>query len=199
MAKTSSQTDTWFQSLNDFAKPLCEKLRDIVHRAAPDLEEVMRWSVPCYKGKGLVCAIGAFKEHVNLHFFRGAELHDPRGLFLKDTDNAASRTIQFRTAVELQPAPLRDLIQRAVKLDASDSPKPKVKRAEIPVPDALKKALAKNKVARQNFEALAPSHRREYNEWIAGAKQEETIQRRVEKTLAKLTASEGLNDKYRKR
>lgn len=191
------QPDAWFRALSPFAKPLCETLRGLIQRTAPDLGEVMRWSVVAYKGAGLVCAIGAFKEHVSLVFFRGAELDDPRNLFQRETASTSMYTIQFKTAADIKPAPLREMIQRAVKLDASATPKPKVKRAEIPVPPALQKALAKNKAARQNFEAMAPSHRREYNEWIADAKQEATIQRRIEKTIAKLTAGEGLNDKYR--
>jgi len=197
MAKTCP-TDAWFASRNAFAKPICEKLRDIVHRVAPDLEEVMRWSVVCFKGAGLVCAIGSFKEHVNLVFFRGLELDDPRGLFKQDAGTGAMKTIKIRDASEIQPTPLREMILRAVKLDASDAPKVKMKRAEIPVPAALQKALAKNKAAKKNYDAMPPSHRREYNEWIAGAKQEETIQRRLEKTIAKLEAGDGLNDKYRK-
>ena len=196
MAKTSSP-DAWFAAQSDFAKPLCETLRDIVHRAAPDLEEVMRWSVVCFKGNGLVCAIGAFKAHVSLVLFRGTELDDPRGLFSKDSGSGAMKAIKFKSAAEIKPAPLRDIIQRAVKLDTSDTPKVKVARAETPVPPALKKALAKNKTAKKNFDAMPPSHRREYNEWIAGAKQEESVQRRVEKAIAKLSAGEGLNDKYR--
>ena len=197
----ASNCDAWFEKLSPIAKPICEQLRVIIHRAAPDLEEVMRWSMVAYKGQGLVVILGGFKKHVNLMFFRGAELADPRGLFSLDEDSGSSRGIRLEDPKDIQVAPFRDMIQRAAKLDATvaPAPKPKVKRAELPVPEALRKALAKNKAARQAFEKLAPSHQREYNEWIGGAKQEETIQRRVEKTLAKLAAGEGLNDKYRKR
>lgn len=198
-SSSASAVDAWFQSRNEFAKPICEALREIVQSAAPDLEEAIRWSVPTYKGQGLVCAIGGFKEHVSLVFFRGAELDDPRSLFVKDAGSSSSRAIQFRSIREISPAPLKDLIQRAEKLDASGTPKPEVKRAEVPVPPALQKALAKNKAARQTFEALPLSQRREYSEWIAGARKEETMQRRLKKTLEKLAAGEGLHDKYRKK
>jgi hypothetical protein len=40
-------------------------------------------------------------------------------------------------------------------------------------------ALKKNAKARKTFESFPPSHRREYVEWIAGAKREETRQRRI--------------------
>jgi uncharacterized protein YdeI (YjbR/CyaY-like superfamily) len=197
----SSPCDQWFRDRSDFAKPICEKLRSIIHQAAPDLEEVIRWGMLWFKGGQLVCGIGAFKVHVRLIFFRGSELEDPHGLFQRDeTDTKAHGTL-YKAVSDIQTAPLRDLLKRAVKLDESGKPKPqpKVKRAEIPVPEVLRKALAKDKAARQAFEALAPSHRREYNEWISSAKQPETAQRRLEKTLAKLAAGEDLNAKYRKK
>jgi uncharacterized protein YdeI (YjbR/CyaY-like superfamily) len=200
---TSSGADCekWFQDRSDFAKPICEKLRGIIHQAAPDLEEVIRWGMLWFKGQQLVCGIGAFKAHVRLIFFRGAELEDPHGLFQRDENDTTAHGTFYTAASDIQVVPLRDLLKRAVKLDEGGKPKPqpKVKRAEIPVPEILRKALAKDKVARQAFEALAPSHRREYNEWISSAKQPETMQRRLEKTLAKLAAVEDLNAKYRKK
>jgi uncharacterized protein YdeI (YjbR/CyaY-like superfamily) len=190
--------DAWFRGLSDFAKPICEKLREIVHRAAPDLEEVIRWRMVCFKGESLIFCIGAFKAHVNFVVARGAELEDPQGLFQRDVDPEGNHVV-LRSVADIKPGPLRDLIHRAVKLHASPRPKSKAQRPDIPLPEVLRQALAKDKVARQHYEALAPSQRREYNEWIAGAKQEATVQRRIEKALAKLAAGEGLNDKYRSR
>jgi len=203
MPKSSaSECDAWFEKLPPNTRPICERLRAIIHRTAPDLEEVMRWGMVAYKGQGLVICIGGFKKHVNLLFFRGAELEDPRGLFQRQRDDSSASNcgVRLEDPSQIQEAPLRDMVRRAAHLDANVAPlpKPKTKRQALPMPAALKKALAKNKAARQAFEKLAPSHQREYNEWIGGAKQEETIQRRVEKTLAKLAAGEGLNDKYRK-
>jgi len=197
---SASPADAWLEKLSPLAKPICEKLRALVHRAAPDLEEVMRWSMLAFKGKGLVICLGGFKQHVNFLFFRGAELEDPQGLFQRDESGGSSSFIRLTDSSQIQDAPFRDLVKRAAHLDANVAPLPKPvsKRAPIPMPAALKKALAKNKTAQQSYEKLAPSHQREYNEWISGAKQEATIQRRIEKALAKLTANEGLNDKYRK-
>ncbi|MEV4054486.1 YdeI/OmpD-associated family protein [Amycolatopsis sp. NPDC049688] len=39
------------------------------------------------------------------------------------------------------------------------------------------------------FEALPPSHRREYVQWVAEAKRPETRVSRVEKTIARLRAA----------
>lgn len=56
----------------------------------------------------------------------------------------------------------------------------------VRVPEELEKALKKNKVAREVYEALAYSHRKEYVEWIITAKKEETRADRVKGTIERL-------------
>ena len=62
-----------------------------------------------------------------------------------------------------------------------------------PVPPALQRALSKDGLARATFEKLAPSHRKAYALWIAGAKQEPTRDRRLAKALQMLRRGETLN------
>ena len=59
---------------------IVEVLRDLVKKAVPDLSEQIKWGQPCYIGKENVCYIAAMTSWVNLGFFRGAELKDPKGL-----------------------------------------------------------------------------------------------------------------------
>ncbi|HKA91235.1 MAG TPA: YdeI/OmpD-associated family protein [Haliangiales bacterium] len=56
----------------------------------------------------------------------------------------------------------------------------------VDVPDDLRRALARDKAARQAFDALAFTHRKEYAAWVAEAKKPETRARRVAQTLEKL-------------
>ena len=56
----------------------------------------------------------------------------------------------------------------------------------VEVPPALQRALDGNPEAAAVFGRLAPTHRREYARWVAEAKREETVQRRVEATLERL-------------
>jgi hypothetical protein len=53
----------------------------------------------------------------------------------------------------------------------------------VEVPVALAQALAERPSLRAAFEGLSYTHRREYAEWIAEAKKEETRQRRVRRAL----------------
>jgi len=53
----------------------------------------------------------------------------------------------------------------------------------VDVPDDLARALAKHASARQRFEALSYSHRREHATWVADAKKPETRERRIARVI----------------
>ena len=57
---------------------------------------------------------------------------------------------------------------------------------EVDVPEALASALAGDQVARERYDALSYTHRKEYARWIAEAKKEETRDRRVSQALEML-------------
>ncbi len=59
---------------------------------------------------------------------------------------------------------------------------------EVEVPEALAGALAGDPVARDAFDALAYSHRKEYARWVAEAKRDETRERRAAQALEMLRA-----------
>ena len=59
-------------------------------------------------------------------------------------------------------------------------------RISFDVPPELAKALAKNKKAKENFDKLALSYRRQYIGWIVVAKRAETKKRRIEESIALL-------------
>lgn len=67
-----------------------------------------------------------------------------------------------------------------VTLESDDAPR------TVDVPPELKKALAKRPRARAAFDSLSFTHRREYVEWITGAKREDTRVRRLDKALTML-------------
>lgn len=57
-------------------------------------------------------------------------------------------------------------------------------RRVVKIPPELKKALARNRVADASFRALSYSHQKEFAEWIATAKREETRISRAEKSIS---------------
>ncbi|HZT77993.1 MAG TPA: YdeI/OmpD-associated family protein [Vicinamibacterales bacterium] len=69
-------------------------------------------------------------------------------------------------------------------------------RKPLPIPPALAAALKKNKTAKAAFDAMPPSHRREYNEWIGDAKTDDTRARRVAQALDWIASGKSRNWKY---
>ena len=58
------------------------------------------------------------------------------------------------------------------------------------LPEELSDALAAAPDAKAAFEALPPSHRREYVQWVAEAKKPETRVSRAQKTITRLRDSD---------
>lgn len=67
MKKYSPQVDEYIEKSQDFAKPVLQYLRELVHEYCPDAEETIKWSFPnfTYKGK-ILCSMASFKQHCTL-------------------------------------------------------------------------------------------------------------------------------------
>lgn len=68
-------------------------------------------------------------------------------------------------------------------------------RKSFTVPPELAEALAQNKKAKENFDKLALSYRRQYIGWISVAKRAETKKRRIEESIALLEKGKKLGMK----
>lgn len=62
----------------------------------------------------------------------------------------------------------------------------------VEIPDALERALAKDAAARDAFDGLAFTPRKEFAQWVAEAKKDETRDRRVAETIERLHAGRKL-------
>ena len=69
---------------------------------------------------------------------------------------------------------------------------PKSKLRNVQVPKSLGVALAQNPKAKANFEGMAGSYRDDFSAWVAAAKSDATIQKRVTEAVAKLERNEKL-------
>jgi uncharacterized protein YdeI (YjbR/CyaY-like superfamily) len=78
-------------------------------------------------------------------------------------------------------------------LDVEFGPRPKSK--EVEVPRFVSAALKETPNAWENFNALAPSYRREYVNWITEAKREETRARRLAEAARLLSENKRLGMK----
>lgn len=115
--------DKVINDLPDWRGKRMAQLRKLIHEASPELTEDWKWDTPVFAAKGSVVAIGAFKEHIKLNFFKGASLDDPKKLFNAGLDAKASRAIDFDENSKIDETALKDLIRAAVAYNASGGKK----------------------------------------------------------------------------
>jgi len=110
----SEQIASYISGLSDWRGEELARLRKLIRDAGPQLTEEWKWGTPVWSDKGLVCSIGAFKEHVGINFFKGASLQDPKGLFNGGIDAKASRSIKLFKGDPLDESAFQDLVRAAV-------------------------------------------------------------------------------------
>lgn len=203
MKNTSPDVDRYIANAAPFAQPILERIRAAFHKAHPEVTETMKWSVPHFEYKGLLGNMAAFKAHVNWGFWKAQLMNDPLGIIPAGGGETSMGAVKVRDAGELpKEKDMVAYVREAIRLNeegvkAGRAPRPE--RPEAEVPAELTAALEKNAAAKKAFEGFSPSHRREYVEWIAEAKQEATRQKRVAQAIEWLAEGKSRNWKYAKK
>lgn len=199
MSTLDPRIDAYIERSAEFAQPVLIHLRELVHKACPDVTETLKWSMPSFEFKGILCGFASFKKHCTLMFWKQS---------LLETDAFPKYKMamgSFGRITSLKDLPsdkvLIGLIHQAMKLNEKNikvAKKPAAPKKELVVPDVLTKALSKDKKAKQTFDNFSYSHRKDYIEWIAEAKTEPTRDKRVATTIEWLSEGKGRNWKYEK-
>lgn len=199
MVTRDPRIDAYIEKSAPFAQPILKHLRAVVHEACPDVVETLKWSMPSFEHHGILCGFAAFKRHATFGFWKHA-------LIVGGDAKALEAMGSFGKLTSIEDLPPKRVLQRyvkkAMKLNEQGvkvsrpkhPPKPK-----LATPPELLAALARNKRARETFEAFSPSHQREYVEWIAEAKGEDTRKRRLAQAIEWMAEGKPRNWKYVKR
>lgn len=199
MGNRDPRVDAYIAKSADFAKPILNHIRTVVHEACPPVEETIKWSMPHFDYGGILCSMAAFNEHCAFHLWHGSLIVE------NGTREAMGQFGRITKVSDLPPKKaMIGYIKAGMKLrdEGVTSPtrsKAKKKSVEVVVPVELTTALKKNKKALAAFENFPPSHKREYAEWISEAKREETRKKRVDNAVEWITEGKGRNWKYEKR
>jgi hypothetical protein len=112
-AKTMSDVDLYQSELPPTQREIVKAVRALMARRYPELTESLKWHVPTYSlnSKNLL-GLQDFKNHVNLNFFKGSRLHDPKGV-LKGTGKQV-RHVTFRAVDQIDRATLKALIDQTI-------------------------------------------------------------------------------------
>ena len=186
--------DAYIAKAAPFAQPILNHLRAVVHDTVAGLDEGLKWGMPhfLYKGKNLA-GMAAFKAHTAFILHGEGRQGEGMGGYGK-----------IASLEELPP--LADLKQGILaakdRIDSEGTAlkpkaaKPNAPKAEIAMPDDFASALAAMQGARERFDGWAPSHRREYLEWIVDAKRPETRAKRIAQACEWITEGKKRNWKY---
>jgi uncharacterized protein YdeI (YjbR/CyaY-like superfamily) len=194
--------DAYVAQAAPFARPILKYLRDVVHEAAPGVQEEMKWSRPFFLHHGVILGnMAAFKQHCSLGLW-GAEIAAALRAGGAASADGMGTFGRIASLEDLPPAKvLAGYIQQAARaIETGERTKawtrPKVAKAAVEMPEALTAALGRNKGAAAKFGAMSPSAQREYGEWIGEAKREETRQRRVASAVEWIAEGKSRNWKY---
>jgi hypothetical protein len=200
MQSTNKAVDAYIAKAQPFAQPVLSHLRKLIHQACPEVKETIKWGMPSFEYKGLMCGFAAFKQHCSFNLWKAALLKDVAVLNAGTTGMGILGKI---TSLKDLPKDKQIigwvkehmvLNEQGVKLPAK-APRKTVRKALV-IPDYWMKALGENKKALAVFEAFSYSHRKEYVEWIVEAKRPETRQKRMDQALAWLAEGKGRNWQY---
>ncbi|GAB2826021.1 YdeI/OmpD-associated family protein [Ferruginibacter profundus] len=202
MAKKEKAVDAYIAKSADFAKPILNHIRELVHKTCPDAEEKMKWSMPFFDYKGeMLCHMAAFKQHAVMSFWKASLMKDPVLMANAQSEISMGHLGRLTSMKDLpSDKKIAAWIKEAMALNDKGikvaKPKPAEKK-ELVVPDYFIKAIAKNKKAKQVFDAFAYSHRKEYVQWITEAKTEETRNKRMASAIEMMAEGKSRNWKYK--
>jgi uncharacterized protein YdeI (YjbR/CyaY-like superfamily) len=197
------KVDAYIAKAQPFAQPVLTHIRELAHKACPDVEEEIKWSMPFFVLRGVIlghmaafkqhCAIGLWGPEMNA-ILNAAGLHSEDGMgslgkisSLNDLPADKKMLGYYRHAAELIISGQRTKsLERTAK-----TPKPAPK-----VPEELTAALKKNKAAAKVFAGFSPSCQREYADWITEAKRPETREKRIATAIEWIAEGKQRNSKY---
>lgn len=185
--------DAYIERQADFARPILEHLRALMHAGCPEIEEAVKWGMPAfmYQGKQIT-GMAAFKAHATFGFWHRSDAEESKpgamGDYgrlnsLADLPGDDELTARIRMAMALVDAGAKTTRNRTAK-------------PPLDMPEDLRSALAAVPAAQATYDAFPPSCRREYLEWVIEAKRPETRAKRIAQAVEWMAAGKKRNWKY---
>lgn len=204
MAKKDTRIDAYISKSQEFAKPILEHFRDLVHKACPEVEETIKWGFPHFDYKGMMCSMASFKQHCAFGFWKASLMKDKKLLQNAKSESAMGHLGRITSPKDLPPSrTLVSYIKEAKKLNDDGVSLPTKtltkEKKEIVIPEYFIKELKKNKAALKTFENFSPSNKKEYVLWVIEAKTDETRKKRITTSIEWLAEGKPRNWKYMKK
>lgn len=203
MGRKDPRVDAYIAKAAPFAKPILLRLRRVVHRGCPGVEETMKWSFPHFDYKGMFCSMAAFQKHCAFGFWKGALVTGEKSG--EKSNDAMGQFGRIESVSDLpKDAELLRLVRKAAALNdagvrAPRAPSRPAAKKKIVVPRDLAEALKKSRKAAAVFGVFSYTNKKEYVSWITEAKTPETRKRRLEDAVRWMAEGKTRNWKYERR
>jgi len=204
MTQLNPKVDAYIAKSEDFAKPILEYLREIIHETCPDAEEDVKWGTPHYSYKSdHLCMMGGFKNHCSFSLYKAEFMTDKEITESVKAGKKFGYMDKLKTVAEL---PSKEVLvsllkeamtinEKGIKKEKAVSDKPKV----IETPDYLTAVLNANNEAKVVWESKSDAYRKDYLVWIIDAKTEATRQKRIDQSLEWIAEGKGRFWQYEKK
>jgi hypothetical protein len=110
----AKQIDKQIAGLTGWCGQTMAHLRKVINEADSKLTEQFKWNTAVWSAEGNVCALGAFRDHIKINFFKGAALPDPHQLFNSGLEAKTSRAIDLYEGDAINESHLKALVRAAV-------------------------------------------------------------------------------------
>jgi len=195
---TATEKVTAYLQKHSKWKEQLEQLRLIFQQT--ELKEEVKWGSPTYTLNGkLVAGMVAFKNHYAIWFHQGVFLKDVKKKLINAQEGTTRgmRQWRFEQCDAIDDALVLSYVQESIENSLAGMEIKPQRKIGVEIPSLLKTAFQNNSEFKDAFEELTPGKKREYAEYIALAKREETKQSRLKKITPMVIAKVGLNDKYK--
>src|ERR1700687_1420401 len=125
----SALIDEKIKELGDWRGKTLAKVREIIHKADPEIVEERKWVKPTSSGTpvfshgGIVCTGETHKSVVKITFAKGASLDDPAGLFNSSLEGNVRRAIDIHEGEEIDASAFKALVRQAADLNSAGKSK----------------------------------------------------------------------------
>jgi hypothetical protein len=110
--KRDPEVDAWFEKRSAELGPIAREWFDIMRECGDDVRELLHDGHPtACVGEAAFGYVNAFTTHVNVGFFRGAELEDPNGQL--EGSGKMMRHVKLRPDLNVDADALKRLIKTA--------------------------------------------------------------------------------------
>jgi hypothetical protein len=109
--------DEYIAAFDDWRTDAMKRLREVVKEGAPHSAVGIKWAQPVWEWNGPMIWMKAYPKHVDIGFWRGTEMDDPKKVLTGDGERM--RHIKITSVEEIPADALRDLVKQAVKLNTA--------------------------------------------------------------------------------